>query len=245
MPPIARPLPGLDEGSGPAILLLHGFGMDPEAYRPTVELLARRTRVVAPDLFALPERWTYLHALDCLEATLDAAGLDRVTVLGHSFGGALELGFAARRPERVVECVFSDTLALDERLSLAIEAVHPLGIARMVTRRAIGAFVHTTATHPLQLARAALWAFAHDRDPEIDDIVRAGVPCHVLWAERDTILARADGQAFADRLHATFTVAERPAGYAPIDHDWMFDDPELFVAHLEALPLAAPVGRRS
>jgi len=59
----------------------------------------------------------------------------------------------------------------------------------------------------------------------------------VLWAERDTVLSRADGREFAARLHADFTVARRPPGYGPIDHDWMFDDPELFAAHLEELGL--------
>ena len=54
-----------------------------------------------------------------------------------------------------------------------------------------------------------------------------------------TILSRADGRAFADLLHATFTVANRPPGYPPIDHDWMFDDPDLFVEHLRALDLEA------
>jgi hypothetical protein len=43
---------------------------------------------------------------------------------------------------------------------------------------------------------------------------------------------------FARRLNAIFTV-ERPPGYGPIDHDWMFDDPELFVAHLDKLGLEA------
>jgi hypothetical protein len=139
----------------------------------------------------------------------------------------------------VVECVFSDTLAVDTRMSLAFEAVHPIGIVRMATRRAVGAFTHAWMTHPIQLVRAGLWAFAADRNDAIEHVVAAGIPCHVLWAERDTILSRSDGREFADRLRATFTVAEPPAGSPPIDHDWMFDDPELFVSHLERLGLQA------
>ncbi len=142
-------------------------------------------------------------------------------------------------PDRVAECVFSDTLGVSKQLSLAVEAVHPLGVLRMATRRAVTSFAHTTATHPVQVARAALWAFASDRSPEIEACLASQIPCHVLWAESDTILSRADGRAFAERLHATFTVANRPAGYPRIDHDWMFDDPELFVEHLEALGLVA------
>ena len=76
-------------------------------------------------------------------------------------------------------------------------------------------------THPVAAGRGRRpWGFASDREPDIDRVVAAGIPCHVLWASRDTLLTRADGEEFARRLHATFTVAIEPN----IDHDWMFDD---------------------
>jgi pimeloyl-ACP methyl ester carboxylesterase len=220
-------------------VLLHGYGMRPETYVPMAELLTDRARVVIPDLFDVPGWWNFDRALDCLELTLDEVGASRVSLLGHSFGGALLLGLAARRPDRTVECVFGDTLGVNKEMILAREAVHPLGIARMATRPAITAFVRSWTTRPLALATAALWAFVDDREAEIEAVAAAGLPCHVLWAERDTVLARADGREFAKRLHADFTVAERPPGYGPIDHDWMFDDPALFAAHLARLGLQA------
>lgn len=235
----ARPLQHLDVGAGPTILLLHGYGMQPATYLPTARLLADRARIVIPDLFAAPGRWTVDHVLDCLELTLDDIGVDQVSLLGHSFGGGLELGLACRSPARIVECVFSDTLGMHREFSLAAEAVHPLGIVRMATPPAVRSFSKSWLTHPIHLAAAALWAFRSDRVSEIDVCASVGLPCHVLWAERDTILSRKDGQEFARRLHATFTVAKRPPGYGPIDHDWMFDDPELFVQHLNELGLRA------
>ncbi len=235
----ARPLRRVTVGDGPTIILLHGYGMEPATYLRTARLLAGRARVVIPDLFALPARWTFEHALDCLELTLDELDVERVSLLGHSFGGGLELGLATRSPARIVECVFSDTLGMNREFSLAREAVHPLGILRMATPVAARSFFRSWATHPAQLASAALWAFRSDRETEIEAIAAAGLPCHVLWAARDTILSRRDGEEFARRLHATFTVAKGPPGYGPIDHDWMFDDPELFVQALEKLKLRA------
>jgi pimeloyl-ACP methyl ester carboxylesterase len=138
--------------------------------------------------------------------------------------------------------VFSDTLGLHREFSLAREAVHPLGIVRMATPPAVRSFSEQWLAHPIHLASAALWAFGSDRRPEIEMCARFGLPCHVLWAARDTILSRKDGQDFARQLHATFTVAKAPPGYGPIDHDWMFDDPELFVQHLDALGLRALAG---
>lgn len=239
----ARPLRRLDLGAGPTILLLHGYGMKPETYLPMARLLTDRARVVIPDLFAVPGRWTFDHAVDCLELTLEEVGVEQVSLLGHSFGGSLELGLLCRIPARVVECVFSDTLGMHREFSLALEAVHPLGIVRMATPPAVRSFSEQWLAHPFHLAAAALWAFHSDRRPEIDMCASFGLPCHVLWAARDTILSRKDGQEFARHLHATFTVAKAPPGYGPIDHDWMFDDPELFVQHLDALGLRAlPLG---
>jgi len=216
------------------LLLLHGFAMQPRTYLPLARLLADRARVVIPAIFALPKWWTFGYALDCIEATLEELGLERLSILGHSFGGGLELGLAARRPDRVIECVFADTLGVRERFGLAEEALHnPLGILAMATPPATTAFFQSLASHPAQLATAALWGFASDREPDIGRVVAAGVPCHVLWANHDTLLARADGREFARRLHATFTVASG----ARVDHDWMFDDPDRFAEHLRRLRL--------
>ena len=235
----ARPLRVLSIGQGPVLVLLHGFAMQPWAYLPLARILADRARVVVPAIFALPERWTFDHALDCVEATLDDLRLDRVSLLGHSFGGGLELGLAARCPDRVAECVFGDTLGVRERFGLAEEALRdPPGILGMATPRAAAAFFQSVLTHPVQLAAAALWGFLSDREPEIEAVVRARIRCHVLWANHDTLLARADGQEFASRLGATSTVASGP----PVEHDWMFDDPELFAQHLDGLGLQALSG---
>jgi pimeloyl-ACP methyl ester carboxylesterase len=220
--------------------------MQPWIYAPMARLLADRVRVVIPEIQALPGRWTFELAVDCLELTLDDLAVPRVSLLGHSFGGGLELALAARSPERVAECIFSDTLGVSRQVSLAREALsHPLGDLRLATRSAASAFARSWLTHPAQLAASALWAFSSDREDEIEIIANARLPCHVLWAEQDTILNRRDGMEFARRLNATFTVAERPRGYGPIDHDWMFDDPELFVSHVEKLGLRALSGGTS
>jgi hypothetical protein len=63
-------------------------------------------------------------------------------------------------------------------------------------------------------------------------------PAHVLWANRDSLLSRSDGRAFARELGASFDVAREPDA-RPVDHDWMYGHPELLVAHLAELILIA------
>ena len=79
-------------------MLLHGYAMEPSTYLPMARLLADRVRVVIPYIQSLPERWTFEHALDCLELTLDDLGAEKVSLLGHSFGGGLELGSRLAHP---------------------------------------------------------------------------------------------------------------------------------------------------
>jgi pimeloyl-ACP methyl ester carboxylesterase len=234
----ARPLRCVTVGDGPPLVLLHGYAMQPETYLPLARLLADRARVVIPGIFALPERWSFDHALECLGLTVDDQGIDRTSLLGHSFGGGLELAYAARHPDRVVECVFSDTLADRREFRLAQEALrNPPRLLGMASVPAAEAFFKSFITHPVQLVRAAWWGFTSDRSEDIKRIVAESIPCHVLWAERDSILLQSDGKHFARNLHATFTVASPTPGYGRVDHDWMFDDPELFESHLEELDL--------
>lgn len=236
--PFRLPVP-VDVGSGAPIVLLHGFGMRPSTYRATAELLATRARVVVPDLFAIRGRWDYNRVLDAFVATLDHLGLEKVTVIGHSFGGAIELDFACRHPGKVTELVFSDTLAVSEEWGLADEALRrPWELVRLASVPAVTAFFSQWVTRPRQLAGAAWWAFRFRRQGLIECVGEAGISSHVLWASRDSILPQADGRAFAKQLDATFTVASAPDG-RPVDHDWMFENPHLFAAHLADLDLHA------
>jgi pimeloyl-ACP methyl ester carboxylesterase len=229
----------IDIGAGPPVVLLHGYAMRPATYRRLADLLASRCRVVIPDLFALTGHWSYSVVVEAFIATLDRLDLERVTLLGHSFGGGIELGFAAQFPGRVVELVFSDTLAASREFGLADEALrHPVRLLRLATPTAAAAFARSWIEHPRQLVEAGWWGFTSGRDGTAEACAQAGLPAHVLWANRDSVLSRSDGERFARELNGSFTVASAPDG-RPIDHDWMFQEPDLFFAHLEDIKLVA------
>jgi pimeloyl-ACP methyl ester carboxylesterase len=229
----------IDGGSGPPLVLLHGFAMRPATYGRLAELLAARCRVVVPDLFDVAGQWRFGKVVDTLTATLDDLGLERISLLGHSFGGGIALGFASLHPERVTEFVVSDSLASSREWQLAHEVLRrPVRLLRLATPTAAAAFVRTWIDHPRQLVDAAWWGFTSGRATSAEGVARAGIPAHVLWANRDSILSRPDGEKFADELHASFTVAAAPDGRS-LDHDWMFQQPEVFFDHLNALGLQA------
>ncbi|WP_308738190.1 alpha/beta fold hydrolase [Knoellia flava] len=97
-----------DEGSGPAVVLLHAGVADRRMWAPVVASLATDHRVVAPDLRGfgdtpLPGE-AYADADDVVRL-LDVLGIERASVVGASFGGRVALELATRHPGRVVSLV--------------------------------------------------------------------------------------------------------------------------------------------
>ena len=223
----------------PVIVLLHGYGMQPETYIPMAQRLTDRADVVIPGLWNVPGWWTFDRAVDCLECTLDDAGIGRVSLIADSFGGALLLGFVARRPDRVVECVFGDTLGVNREVAPGRRGSPPVrdpahGDAGGRVR--VRAFVDDAAG--VTRHRGTVRLRRRPRSRHRDRRQRGAAVPRAVGRHRHRLVARRRPR-FADRLHADFTVARRPPGYGPIDHDWMFDDPVLFADHLRELGLQA------
>ncbi|MBK7579950.1 MAG: alpha/beta fold hydrolase [Myxococcales bacterium] len=82
-------------GSGPPLLMLHGLGDSHRTWRRVVPLLAARHRVLMPDLpgHGLSGRpdapYTLAWYARTLDGFLDSLGVERVRVVGHSFGGGI------------------------------------------------------------------------------------------------------------------------------------------------------------
>lgn len=99
----------VDQGTGPAILLVHGLGGQLRHFTYGITaLLAPRFRVIAVDRpgsghsTRVPGTSASLeHQADTLAALLTKLNVDRATVVGHSLGGAISLSLALRHPERV------------------------------------------------------------------------------------------------------------------------------------------------
>ena len=122
-----------DEGSGSPVLLVHGSGPGVSAWanwRLTLPALSRRFRVVAPDVlgFGYTERprgtsYDVGTWVGHLVAYLDALDLERVSVVGNSFGGALALHLATRFPERVDRLVLMGSAGTSFPLTRGLDAV--------------------------------------------------------------------------------------------------------------------------
>ena len=96
-------------GEGEAVVLLHGFPLTHSIWEATAASLAREYRVVAPDLRGMGESGLsagpYLmeQLAGDIAAMLDALGIERATIVGHSLGGYVALAFARMYDARVAK----------------------------------------------------------------------------------------------------------------------------------------------
>jgi pimeloyl-ACP methyl ester carboxylesterase len=229
----------IDIGTGPAVVLLTGYGLSPHAYLRSAEEVAARChlRVIVPSLYDLPGSWTSESAADHLNAMLEDLGIEEVTSIAHSFSGCAQLAFAVKYPDRVERLIFCDTLAWTREWPLARQALRPANLLLLASPGAAIDFVRTWITHPVHLAEAAWHGFTGDLRSQIEVVARSGIRSNVLWAQRDTLLRQEDGRRFAYELGATFeSVVPLPNGKT-VDHNWMYRCPDLFAHQLERLGL--------
>jgi len=115
-----------DEGSGPAVVLLHSGVTDRGMWAPVLPTLAASHRVVAPDLRGFgetPQPGEAYADADDVAHLLDELGIERAAVVGSSFGGRVALELATRHPERV------DSLVLLCTAYRGLEVTDPVVLA--------------------------------------------------------------------------------------------------------------------
>ena len=96
----------------PAVLLIHGFGASLHTWEPWVQTLSKDLRVLRLDLpgsgLSPPDTgndYSDARSIALINALLNARGLQKVSLLGHSIGGRIAWTFAATAPQRVDKLV--------------------------------------------------------------------------------------------------------------------------------------------
>jgi pimeloyl-ACP methyl ester carboxylesterase len=107
----------VDHGSGPAVLLTHGYTATLRMWDPQVDALADRFRFIRWDLRGHghsdspddPRAYSHDATVADMAALLDACGARRAVVGGLSLGGFMSLEFYLAHPERVAALMLFDT----------------------------------------------------------------------------------------------------------------------------------------
>lgn len=204
----------------PSLLLLHGIYDRAESWLPVVEGLARDFYLVMPDLRGhyrsdWPVQGYELtdYATDAV-ALLDALGIDKTLVLGHSLGGLITIVLTGQEPERFRAAVLEDPPsersrdirtwvgalltakhATEEQTYVAVQAFHP-GRTEDDWHRETE-WLRATADGPFLALESQMLG-----EPELFDAVMARISCPILLLQADPRLGGALSTEAARRVTA-------------------------------------------
>ena len=230
-------------GSGPALLLLHGLGCDHTTWDPVIASLSKRYTVIAPDFLGhgLSDKPRADYSLggyaNGMRDLLTILGIDKATVVGHSFGGGVAMQFAYQFPERTERVMLVASGGLGREVTPAIRAVTLPGFHQVaglmtlpvvlpVIQRVLRGLASTDLPAARDLREVAL-IIESWRDPDARRAVR-----HLVRNVVDL-----DGQIVTMRDRAYLTE------FMPMCVVWGTDDPVLPAKHAKVAAELAPTAR--
>lgn len=214
-----------DKGSGLPVVLVHGHPFDRSMWRPQVDQLSSRYRIITPDLrgygdtTVVPGKTPLSVFADDLIGLLDRLGLDRVVLCGLSMGGQIVMESHRAHPERVHALILAGTFPEAEtpagreaRYAAAERALREgMGpyadevLDKMIAPHNVQA-LPAVAAHVLRMMRgtspegaAAALRGRAERPDYLDSLSRATVPALVVVGEEDEYTP----VAVAERMHST------------------------------------------
>ncbi|HYH28441.1 MAG TPA: alpha/beta fold hydrolase [Actinomycetota bacterium] len=216
-----------DEGEGPPILLLHGFGTSSHLWRDLLPMLSIRSRVIAPDLMGfgasdrpadaplgIGDQARYVGEL------VDHLELERFAAVGHDIGGAIAQILALERdvPTLVVmDGVTPWTVASEPLRQLqradpgradrafaegVIRATLDLGMGRRerLSDRDLEAYLEPWREDPAAIVRMAKSITSTGLEGREDDLAKLDVPALLLWGEDDPFVPPTNGERLWETL---------------------------------------------
>lgn len=200
-------------GEGAPLLLIHGFGSDHRTFTANQPSLSGVADVWSLDLPGHGEApWadgvvpTAAAFADAIVGALDAAGIDRVDLVGHSLGGAVSGVLAARHPGRVrsltvlaasglgrpVPRVFVETLPTLTDVETAENLLKRLFVRPSLVNRRLVLYLLADLEKPgrreaLSTIARQMTAISAEADAAFDAVAATGLPRLVIWGAGDAV----------------------------------------------------------
>ena len=156
-------------GTGPTVILLHGFGEDHSIFSSTVTALEKNYTVITPDLLGtgmsssnsntFPSNFSIEYLADIIAGLIVHEKINNCTLLGHSMGGYATMAFANKYPGYLKafgllhSTALPDTpLKIENRLR-GISFIEKMGAASFLETTAPNLFgSHTKEINPIVVA---------------------------------------------------------------------------------------------
>jgi len=227
-------------GSGPAVLLTHGFGATSRMWAGQVEALARDHTVVLWDMRGhgqsdspdTPAAYGEAQTIGDIVALLDHLGFDAAVIGGQSLGGFMSMAVALAYPSRLRGLLLVDTgpgyKSDDKRDDWNAMA---LRYADAIAKKGLAVFAKASREmRPGEhdnlrgLELAARHALPQYSAQVLEGLPRIKVPTLVIVGERDRLYLGASDYMTEKIPNATKVVLEDAGHAANVDQPEAFDD---------------------
>jgi 3-oxoadipate enol-lactonase len=234
-----------DEGTGPAILFVHGFPLNHTMWLAQIDEFKKTHRVIAPDLRGFGGTDGALYAVsmeqfaDDLADLLDALAVEEpVTFCGLSMGGYIAWQFVQRHPARVAKLIVCDSRAaadspeaaanrlkmadivLKEGPEIVAWGMVPKLFAQCTTEHCPQVIERVRqmmlSSHPVAIAAAHRGMAVR---PDVTEwLPTLRIPTLVLCGEHDAISPAAEMKTIAEAIpHAHFALIPNAGHMAPME----------------------------
>jgi pimeloyl-ACP methyl ester carboxylesterase len=213
----------------PPLFLIHALGTNITQWEYVATPLARHTRVIGIDLPGcgksakprVPYRIAHMH--EAVIGLLDRLQIDKVVIVGHSFGGRIAMDVALLQPQRVAGLLLMNSAGLHHYprwmhalgpLLLREQVVAPTIL--MVINLLLGRIFAKPTARTRRFIRQVLdrsdpryaWEFARYACPLLPDLMadlgprlhELDLPIQVIWGEEDHLLSYRDVQSALQKL---------------------------------------------
>jgi non-heme chloroperoxidase len=229
-------IPYVEQGDpdGVPVVLLHGITDSHRSYEPVLEALPDSIRAVAltarghGDAGKPESGYDAARMATDVVAAMDALGIERAIVVGHSMGSWTARRIAASHPDRVLGLVLAGAFATFHRPDVTglLEEFRDLGdpidpayarawqdstLARTAPERFMQMIVEETCKPPARVWEAALAGLIDDH-PEPPGTINA--PTLLCWGERDDFVPRADQDDLLARIPGAELLVYEGGGHA-------------------------------
>jgi pimeloyl-ACP methyl ester carboxylesterase len=232
-----------DHGSGPAVLLTHGYSSTSQMWRGQIAAFKDRYRVIVWDMRGHgesdypedPSFYSRSHTVADIAALLDECGLERAVIGGLSLGGYSTLAFHLAHPDRCTALLLCDTgpgfkkdesrLAWNQRANERADRLEREGLWALGDGAEVKQAKHRCAAG---LARAARGMLAQDDSDVIHSLPNIDKPTLVVVGEDDRPFLAA-----TDYMVAKIPGSEK-AVIPKAGHSANIDNPDAFNASMGA-----------
>ncbi len=132
-----------ETGTGNPVIIIHGGGSHALQTYPLINALGQHFHLYIPDRpgCGLTDSFNYDgvhipdHAADFIRSFMDAAGIDKASIVASSVGGLFAISFALKYPERIEKLLFiGHPTGLNRKIPLVLRLLGTRGINKLLMK---------------------------------------------------------------------------------------------------------------